>query len=165
MSDKKLRLNFYIIHVDHFQYRKATCERLRNLLEKCEKFDINFQYINEHDPQSITQEDIRQYINYDSIQKQELSVYNSFIRNLHINQLSNSLKHRKAIECICKDDKADFNIILEDDVVYNDNIVENLGNVLNNLPEDFDIVFLGLPSSKEADGENFQQLEFQIPRK
>lgn len=42
----------------------------------------------------------------------------------------------------------EVNIVLEDDVVFNDNIADNLYSVLTESRPAFDILFLGLPSAK-----------------
>jgi GR25 family glycosyltransferase involved in LPS biosynthesis len=155
--DKVLKVNIYVIHVDQFQFRKATCERLNNLLVNDTRFDVKFQYINEYNPQDITNDDIRQFVNYDQIKDEGLEIYNSLVKNLHINQLSNALKHRKALEYIvANNDGDDYNIIIEDDVVFNDNICTTLYTALADAPENFEVLFLGLPSSKEAQGTKYQ---------
>lgn len=159
MSSKVLNLNIYVIHVEQFKFRKVTCDRLNDILEKDQRFNLKFQYITEHDPQTITQDDIRQCVNYDQIKDETLAVYNNFIKNLHINQLSNALKHRKAIQYITEQADVDYSIILEDDIVFNDNIADILYECLTTSPpENYDILFLGLPSSKDIQGEKFQKV-------
>lgn len=145
-----INLNVYVIHVKVFEYRKNTCEKLRHLLEQSGHFNLNFEYITEYDPNEITPEQIRMYVSYEQLKEQHLAQFNPFIKNMHINQLSNALKHCEACKRIASqpDNKA-FNIVVEDDVIFNDNIAETLKLSLESIPEDGELIFLGLPGSKE----------------
>lgn len=153
-----INLNVYVIHVESFKLRKNTCERLKQLLEQSPKLKVQFTYITSHDPSSITQDTIKQTVDYQKITDEKLLPFNSLIRNMHINQLSNCLKHKEAIELISKSQDGDFNIVLEDDVVYNDNIGTSLYEVLSNMPDNTEVMFLGLPSSKDQ-SQSYQDLK------
>lgn len=154
------QLNIYIIHVEAFQYRKNTCERLKTLLEKDGRFKLKFQYVTEFDPQTITQQDVRQFVNYEHIKDENLKAFNGAMKNLHVNHLSNALKHRRAIQLVAETTDEDVvSMILEDDIVFNDNIVDTLSSTIANRPTDYDMIFLGLPSSKTADGNAYQKLQ------
>jgi GR25 family glycosyltransferase involved in LPS biosynthesis len=89
-------------------------------------------------------------------------MFNSYIKNLHINQLSNALKHRKAYELIAKrSNDNEINIILEDDVLYEEQrLCASLDKLVFSLPSTYDIVFLGMPtktaSPPPSDTYNFQ---------
>jgi GR25 family glycosyltransferase involved in LPS biosynthesis len=158
-----IKLNVRVVHVAAFQYRKNTCERLRSLLEKDSRFAVKFDYIIEHDPHEITQEEVRTFVNYEQIKEEEFKHFNASLKNLHVNHLSNSLKHRKAIELSAASGDDEFNIILEDDIVFNDNVVDALYQVITTLPDEWDIMFLGLPSSKGSEGKKYQKLEEVFP--
>jgi GR25 family glycosyltransferase involved in LPS biosynthesis len=159
MSETKtINLNIYVIHVEQFKFRKATCEKLKDILEADERYKLNFKYITEYDPQNITQDEIRQFVNYEQIKDEGLAPFNVFIKNIHINQLSNALKHMKALQYINEDDEVDYYIILEDDIVFNDNVADILYDCLSKTPEDYDLLFLGLPSSKDVKGDNYQSV-------
>lgn len=153
------KLNIYIIHVDTFAYRKATCEKLKAMLESNKNFDVTFTYLTEHDPGTITPELVRQFVDYDKLpQDDELAFYNNFIKNMHINHLSNILKHRLALQAIAsQDDDKVFSIVLEDDIIFNDNVAEGLMKIMSNLPTSYDILFLGLPSAKDTPPEKMYQ--------
>jgi GR25 family glycosyltransferase involved in LPS biosynthesis len=158
VNSKIISLNIYVIHVEQFKFRRATCDKLKDILEADERFTLKFNYISEHDPQNITQDEIRQFVNYEQIKDEELAPYNGFIKNIHINQLSNSLKHMKALEYITENDEVEFSIILEDDIVFNDNVADILYDCLSDTPTDYDLYFLGLPSSKEVQGDKYQNV-------
>jgi hypothetical protein len=147
-----MKLNVFVIHVEAFAFRKQTCEKLKDILSNDARFDANFQYITEFDPTAITQDDIRKYVNYDAIKAEDpLSAFNPFMRNLHVNQLSNALKHFKAIQLAASSDDGTLSIIIEDDIVYNENIADSLFNALTNVPTEYDLMFLGLPSSRDVE--------------
>ena len=146
-----LKLNVYVIHVENFNFRKQTCERLREILAADDRYELHFQYVTEHEPQSITQEDIRTFVNYEPFKDDPFTPFNNFIRNMHVNQLSNELKHRKAIQYVSESEDGSMNIILEDDIVFNENVADALYHALTNIPESSDIMFLGLPSAVEGD--------------
>jgi GR25 family glycosyltransferase involved in LPS biosynthesis len=92
-------------------------------------------------------------------------VYNNFLKNLHVHQLSNSLKHFKVYEKIAKSPETDdslteLNIILEDDILYEERVFISLEKMARDLPANFDLVFLGLPTNIEIKNKNevvFQQ--------
>lgn len=151
-------VNFYIIHVETFKYRKLTIDRLVEVFTKDPRFNVKFEFITEFDPHLITQDDIRKTVNYEPINDEQLAAFNGFLKNMHINQLSNAMKHKKALELISDNVDVDFSIVLEDDVIFNDNIIDSLYSLLLNIPETYDIMFLGLPSSKDAEGTYHQKL-------
>lgn len=153
------KLNVFVVHVESYHYRKVTCERLRDLLEKDPRFAVNFKYITEHDPQNVTQEEVRRYINYDPIKEEPLSAFNVLLKNLHVNHLSNSLKHLDALTLAAEAADDEVSIVLEDDIVFNDGILDALDAALKNLPPAYDVVMLGLPSSKEASGLKYQKTD------
>lgn len=157
-----LAVNFYVIHVSAFKQRKATLERLEQILKQDNRLSVNFNYITECDSSSIDEAIVKSSVNYEQIKDEKLAPFNMFIRNMHVNQLSNVLKHKKAYELISDGEDVDFSIILEDDVVYNEDVADNLINILSNIPETYDMVFLGLPSSQQnppqKENEKFQVL-------
>jgi hypothetical protein len=147
-----VKLSIYVIHVDAFQFRKMTCERLREALTNDKRFQVSMQYITDHDPQTITQDEIRNYVNYEHIDKESpLSIFNPAIKNLHLNNLSNSLKHRHAIHLASESAEDEINLIIEDDIIFNDNVADSLYTAIMNLPEGYAFMFLGLPSNKEIE--------------
>lgn len=50
--------------------------------------------------------------------------------------------HRRLLEKI-KEEKIEYTLVLEDDVVVVDDFIENLQLILNELPEDWDLLYLG----------------------
>jgi GR25 family glycosyltransferase involved in LPS biosynthesis len=156
-----ISVNFYIIHVSAFKQRKATLERLEKMLQQDKRLSVSFKYITEYDPDKIDEALIKASVNYDQIKDEKCAPFNMFIRNMHINQLSNVMKHNKAYQLVSDGQDVDFSIILEDDIVYNEDVTENLVNILKNIPETYDMVFLGLPSSQQNPPQNGSE-KFQV---
>jgi len=157
-SETQFKVNFYVIHVESFKHRKISIDRLEQALKNDKRFEVQFKYVLDFDPQNITQENIKTSVSYEQIKDEKLQPFNNFLKNMHVNQLSNSLKHKKAIQLISDSEDEDFSIVIEDDVIFNDNIGDNLYKILSDMPENYDVMFLGLPSSKEADGTNYQKV-------
>jgi len=132
---------------------------------------IKVRVITDCDPGDINSELISKTVNYDQIKDEEipegesvpenrLSFYNGLMRNLHVFQLSNSLKHYKALEEITKNSgENDINIVLEDDILYEDKVCMLLERVISDLQSDYGLIFLGLPSN--IDASKRQGLKFQ----
>lgn len=139
-------LNVFVIHVQSLTHRKVTCEKLRSMIENLS--GTHFEYITNNDPTEIKNENIRKFLNYEPFKEEDLKPFNGFLRNLHLNHLSNALKHMEALEKAASSNKP--SLIIEDDMIFNDNIVESIKSILKNHPKDADVVFLGLPSIKET---------------
>lgn len=68
-------------------------------------------------------------------------------------RLSNSLKHRTALQLVQENARRHpraWHAVLEDDVLFNDQAIAMLRKTAVKAPADADLVFLGLPSSREA---------------
>ena len=103
--------------------------------------------------------------------KQRVEMLKSLANNsmtLHLNQLSNALKHLTAmrmivelVESTCTPSSAassadtevdrDIHVIVEDDVLFNGTtILTQLLDVIEKAPHDTDLLFLGLPATKQG---------------
>lgn len=151
-------VNFYILHSKQLTEREASVTSLTTLLSPMG----NVQVITEYDPNEITPEFIQSHINYQQFQEPALVKYNAHIKNIHIQQFSNTLKHYRALELIKSGSPDEFHIVLEDDMLYGDNIVESLKETLTKITDE-KIVCLGLPIA-EAQEANIKPVEFeQVP--
>jgi GR25 family glycosyltransferase involved in LPS biosynthesis len=151
-------INIYFIHSNNLPARDRVIEDLRILIAKhsFKDYKINsIRIIGEYDPQMINMDVIQKSVDYNPIQEEELKVFNQLLRNIHVNQLSNALKHHKAMEYISTlsgDD--DVNIILEDDVLFVAEMPHLLEQALSQFKKEHDLVFLGLPINKEPPANN-----------
>lgn len=63
-------------------------------------------------------------------------------RQLKLSEICNSLSHIKVLELIIEKNKP-YALILEDDVVPEPDFFVEIEKIQNNLPDDFDLIFLG----------------------
>lgn len=148
------KLNIYFIHSKALKERKSVIDNFTSILKKYRFKNVTVSsvtIIDAYDPEDITMETIRKYVDYSKIQESHVEFYNQLLRNLHVNQLSNTLKHLKALELVAKNSNdKELNLILEDDILYEDKICLSLEKMLQALPESFDVVLLGMPTTNEV---------------
>jgi hypothetical protein len=80
------------------------------------------------------------------------AVFKPLVKNMHVRQVSNTMKHVAALRRASNHDgggNSRFSLILEDDALFGDNVLTALGYAVKDAPGDADIVFLGLPSTKQ----------------
>lgn len=157
-----MNLNVYFIHPSGLKDREQT---VMNFQKQVQKYQfktvkkVQVKVITEFDPNAIPGDFIQRAVNYTPIKEQDElkqdnpvqspTFYNQFIKNMHLFQLSSALKHYKALEYIANSDANSLNIVLEDDVVYEEKVCLMLDKLFSNLPTSYDMVFLGLPGSVE----------------
>ena len=99
------------------------------------------------------------------------ATFRPLVRNMHIRQLSNTLKHAAALKAVAKDSMGGedddgkgkgnnkgkgktgahrFSLVVEDDALFGQNIASTLRGACTLAPQDAGIVFLGLPSPVSA---------------
>jgi len=104
--------------------REVTMNQFRATLSKHEfKNGITLgkvATIESFDPNTIDTNTIHSAVSYAPYEEgNPLVKYNNFRKNLHIYQLSNSLKHVKVLEVISQQDSSEnINLVLEDDVTF-----------------------------------------------
>jgi GR25 family glycosyltransferase involved in LPS biosynthesis len=147
------KLNIYFIHAKFIKEREEVIEKFKKTLKKHKFKDLvlgKFYVISEHDPEAITPEVISKYVKYERITESHVEFYNQLMRNMHVNQLSNTLKHMKAISLIAKNSNDnEVNLVLEDDILYEDKVCFSLEKLVGSLSKSYDVVFLGFPTIDE----------------
>ena len=158
------KLNVYIIHASHLHERRKVIDDLRKNLGKYNfsKLSIgDIVTISEHDPSTLSAEMIQGIVNYTPIQTEDenMKVYNSLIRVLHVNNLSNAMKHFYALSQIAKcEDPDTVHMVLEDDVMFEPRMCMLLDKAVEKVQEK-DIVFLGMPNNEPVPNTNTVQLK------
>ena len=73
------------------------------------------------------------------------------VRPLHIRQVSNGMKHQEALKRIAAGGGGShrFSLVVEDDVLFGEGMAATLATVAASAPQDADMVFLGLPSTRQ----------------
>lgn len=149
-----VNVHIYFIHAKWLQDRQRVITELKKHLNKFKFTGINIQTmqtIEDYDPEVIDSDLVKQHVNYTQLQDSGLApLYNQCFKNLHVHQLSNALKHAKAIELAAKNPAEDINIILEDDLIFEERMCISIEKIVRKLDIDFDLVFLGLPTNKEV---------------
>jgi glycosyl transferase family 25 len=105
-------------------------DRLKYIKEQCNKENINIIRFPAYYGKDLNE--------YELINQGILSRKH----NLRKGQLGCAISHYKLMENIKKNNE-DIALILEDDIIIPDNFKKKLNDVLNNLPDKWDIVFLG----------------------
>lgn len=140
------KLNIFVIHYDKLKSRKTTLIKLESLKNDID-MDINIKVISDHEPETLSMNNIKNLIAIENIPEDGNKFYQNFVRPMGIPNISNSLKHFKAYQEILKTEKEDTNIILEDDVIFSDRIYHQLKNLINHIKSiEWDIFYLGQPS-------------------
>jgi len=155
-------LNIYILSST---WMKDRIDNIKNFQSVIQKYlfknikSIKIRVITEFEPTVINAEVVQRTVNYAPIkdannQDIPLSFYNQFLRNVHVYHLSHCLKMFKAFEEITQNNKNDINLILEDDMLYEDKMCYMLDKLFEALPEGYEMVLLGYPSTNPKKSNN-----------
>jgi hypothetical protein len=142
----------FIIHSKMLEIRVQHIEKLTKLFSSA---NVTFEFIEKYDPSTIVATDVQQKINLNKQNNGEL--YDELIRNMHINQISNGLKHGDALQKAKEEqDKYKTFLFIEDDVLFGDDIIDKMKEAITllNNSSDIDILFLGLPSLSPIEDKN-----------
>lgn len=137
------KISIYFIHSKDLAIRKPMCEKLIQTLQTT--FDVSCTYIEEDDPEDIDMVKIKAHVNLEKPDTKD--IFDSLVKNLHVRQLSNSLKHYRAYQMI-HDSDDDYSIVLEDDVLFSDKVNDELLNAIKGIKkmdEKWHILFTGMP--------------------
>ena len=116
--------NVYLINMD-----KDT-ERLEKVTKECKKFNINFERFRGVDPLKISKKELNKYVS-------------KTCQNICPNGLIGSgVSHMKIYEDALKNNYKNI-LVLEDDVYFSEDLYEELNKAMTELPEDYDILYLG----------------------
>lgn len=146
-------LHVYVIHAKFLGVRKPIIDTLFEKLTESKQFELTTEFVTEYDPQELAGTDVRQHIDLTKSQKPN-DVFDALIKNMHVKQLSNAIKHKTAIQRIAENKKfKGISLVIEDDIVYGDDVAKKLANLLEKLQDrksDWDLCFLGLPQPVNA---------------
>jgi hypothetical protein len=157
-------LNIYFIHAAWLKDREINIQKFKKIILDY-KFKnvskINIKIIEQYDPNDIVNQDISKLVEYVRLEG-PFEKYNQFLKNLHLFQVSNSLKHYKALQLIKENSQDDdINLILEDDILYEDNIALSLDRLIKNIKHD--ILFTGFPTNLHMKDHQFQNTKEIFP--
>lgn len=141
-----LKLKVFIIHAAFLEYRKPLVESLMGKLNESNNLKVDYEYVLENDPEKINLEDVQKMISLTKTNKSEF--FDQLVRNIHIKQVSNALKHMTALQKAAGDSgNYDFYVFIEDDVIYGEDVAKRVYEALQETKTSgADVMFLGLPS-------------------
>lgn len=152
-----MEIALYIVHYKSLVNRKQNIEKLISLLKTSERIhNVSVKYVTEYDPESLDKEEIvRALSTSPPMGEAEDSIFKRYqVQTMHIRQVSNLMKHNHAHKLIAETtDPEKVNVVLEDDIIFSENIVENMVKTFTNC-KDHDIMFLGLPSTTQTKTKN-----------
>lgn len=148
-------LYIYILHCKSLTERDTSINNIVSKLKDASYKNLNIKEVSviaSNDPSEVPIDVIQKTIDYSMIQDASLSRFNQFIKNIHINQLSNTLKHFDALSNIVKkpDSDEDLYLVLEDDMLFGEELNRSLDTIIGSMKEE-SLVFLGLPSSDQGE--------------
>ena len=116
--------NVYLINMD-----KDT-ERLEKVTKECKKFNINFERFSGVNPLKLSKKELNKYVS-------------KTCQNICPNGIIGcGVSHMKIYEDALKNNYKNI-LVLEDDVYFDDELYEELNKAMTELPEDYDILYLG----------------------
>ena len=124
--------NFDQLYICHYTPLKERYEYMNN---QCKKYNIQEKllFITEYDREKLSENDTI-YFDKNKLKMCEISLF---------------LKHIKAMKNIIDSEK-EYGIIMEDDVIFKDNFINNFNELTKTFPETFDIIYTGVfPFYKE----------------
>lgn len=142
----------YVIHSKSLQLREQSMKQLTDKLKN--SLNIDSEIITDYDVDSISMDEIKTFVDLNKTNKYEF--FDGIIRNIHIKNVSNALKHHVALKKAASDaGKHDFYLVLEDDVLFGDDIVQKIGQVIGTYStHKWDMIFMGLPSLSPIEDQN-----------
>lgn len=156
-----VRLNVFIIHDTRLEERMENIRELLKLAteEQGTKQDVTIEVtvVDQHPPSSINVANIKNLVKLEALPKEENPFYNTFLRKMSIEALSNTFNHFKALQNVAKrkdktDTEEEYHLVLEDDVVYSPRIFKQLLVLIDNARNlEWDILFLGQPKDNNND--------------
>lgn len=152
-----------ILHAKRLSMRKVNCDDLMKRMYQASSTGIfrsvNIAYVETHDPDNLRVPDLKSLVRLEKVPNHP--EYDGYVKNLHLSQVSNVLKHYQAIKDFysiiqnaatantpINPSQAAF-IILEDDVLFRDTIADSLSTAIKKANEQsnpYDICMLDLPS-------------------
>jgi hypothetical protein len=140
-------LHLCLLHTAKLASRKPACDAL---LARLAPASVDATWILDHDPPALHMPTVRKRVNLDKLVDDP--TYEPHVRNMHVAQVSNALKHHQAVLTLHAKAQSPQNqthdhsyyVILEDDVLYDaDTIAQALPAALQAMPADVDVWLLG----------------------
>jgi GR25 family glycosyltransferase involved in LPS biosynthesis len=140
------KLKVFVIHAKFLELRKPLCETTITKLKAANNLKVDVEFLEEYDPDQINMNEVSDMIALTKSGKSEL--FDNMLRNMHIKQVSNALKHFKALQK-ATNETADYDyfMVLEDDVIHGEDVTTRIVEAIETRAQsNWDMLFLGEPS-------------------
>ena len=141
----------YVLRSTALVAREANVATLQRLCA-ASTLPIAVAIVTSQEPGEMSMDLIKAVVNIDATPDIP-EAYRNLLKPMHVNQLSNNMKHFSALRMVVENAKlapAATHVILEDDVLFNDDAITMLNSTVLAAPKGFDLLFLGLPSTKSG---------------
>jgi GR25 family glycosyltransferase involved in LPS biosynthesis len=132
-----------MINIIHY---KKLIERKKYLTNILDSFEMTYVFNEKYDRDTISKDIIEKYYknNPQIWEEKTKGLYTIIIghRELKNSEICNGISHISSLKKISEDIN-DYGIIIEDDVIFKNYFKNDLFNVMNDIPNDYDIIFLG----------------------
>lgn len=151
-----IKINVFVIHYTKLEHRKTTINNIRqtfkNISLKNPTIHTEVKEIDNSDPDKLHPDFVRRIFSSEDLKPPDNLLFNKFkIQTPNLNMISNCLKHLEALKIISTKNDDDVNLILEDDVFYNDKFESQFEEFVRlGDYKGFDMVFFGLPGEKPS---------------
>jgi len=151
---KEINLNIYVIHYTKLTNRSKTIDNIKNTFHSLEKqftnLHTNVKIVESFEPEMLQLEFVKRIFDVNDLTEPDNVFFNKFkIANPTTKMISNCLKHLDAIKSISLKNDTDVNLILEDDVFYNEKFSHQIEEFVRmQLYLSFDMIFFGFPGDK-----------------
>lgn len=112
-------MKIYIVHYD------KLIERKKNMIEQLNKYNFDYEFISNYGKENLTQNDKKKF------------------KNLSDGEISVCLHHIECFKKIFDSEEYDYALIFEDDVILDEHFDSYLNKYINDLPENWDMLFIG----------------------
>ena len=152
------KLIVYILHSPRLTKRARQVQEIRQRLNSYSFKNINIVdvvVVIHNEPEDITANDIQTLVNYAPPEEEHLKQFSMFAKNLHINQLSQNMKHLFALKSIANNSSDIWGMILEDDILFQENdICPALDMIFQEIDKAKGPVLLGMPSTQQTSSDD-----------
>jgi hypothetical protein len=150
-------VNVYVVHYTKLEHRKQTIDNLKktfkNISSRFPHIKTTVNVVVTFDPEGLHPDFVKRIFEKDDLVEPENVFFNKLkLRSPNINIISNCLKHMDAIRIISSiGTENDINIVVEDDVYYNENFETQFEQFVNRKEyKKYDMIFFGLPGDKPS---------------
>jgi hypothetical protein len=147
MDKGTTKINVYVVHAKFLKNRVGMYEAFLDQLKKAKLLN-KVEIIMDKDPSDVQPKDVGQFTNQ-TVPEEPLQYFNSVLKPLKINHVSNNLKHKIALEMIAASSEF-YNLVVEDDVLFVTNIIEQLKEMVKLIGDNKGVYFCGIPSPQES---------------